>query len=621
MINASKSKFLISLISLLGIAGLLIAGAALISFIPEECYLQRFDQAEFIAVDSSDPMQVIHVQSGQARQLPDTWDISRPDRGGFGWYRIRFSRPATSDLLGIFIPRINMNAALYLNGSIIGTTGHFEEPTSRNWNRPAYFQIPADTLHPGRNELLVAIKAYANDGGGISRIFIGEHDKLFPVFARWNALKIDLSLAVCALTLAAAAATLTLWLLRRQEDMYGWFSLTSLACAFFLCNHFIREIPVPYRVWEWAVHGSIGAFVVFLYLFSRRYAGKPRRRHERGLIIYLAVSLALLALLPESNLSIAFSIWHLGTLTIAGMSLVLIWRLWQQNRSYENFIVFQGILLNLALGFHDWLIMAFSLQGILFSLMQLAPPTMLAAIAWVLVVQFAKARNTADNFNLTLSQRIQETEEALARKHAKLQELLQTQAKAEERERIMQDLHDGLGNYLLSAHSMAATSGGGQQLQETLNDAVIWLRASIDALDEAGHDLTSLLATFRSRIEPRLIACGLKLRWRMDELGDLDINPEYRMHLLRMLQECITNVIKHADAEQISIGIERKEWDLIVRVEDDGSGFSKASEGRGINHLRQRAVSLHGQIDIDSGNLGTTIAIRFPAHHRASAAT
>jgi two-component system, NarL family, sensor histidine kinase UhpB len=112
--------------------------------------IQILDSGEFVLDGSQRPPD--DAAPWHPLELPDNWNLSRPDQGGFGWYRLRFELPSPSDeIYSIYVRKLSMNASFYLNGEFLSSGGTFTEPVARHWNRPLFFIIPHALLKPGRN--------------------------------------------------------------------------------------------------------------------------------------------------------------------------------------------------------------------------------------------------------------------------------------------------------------------------------------------------------------------------------------------------------------------------------------------------------------------------------------
>jgi signal transduction histidine kinase len=186
-----------------------------------------------------------------------------------------------------------------------------------------------------------------------------------------------------------------------------------------------------------------------------------------------------------------------------------------------------------------------------------------------------------------------------------------------ERQRLTRDMHDGLGSALIA--SLAVIERGEVrpgQLAAMLRDCVDDLRTVIDSLEPIDHDLVALLATLRCRLERRLDAAGVRLEWLMEDLPALTwLGPPEALHVIRIVQEVLANVIKHAAASHIRLGVRMMGDHIEVCIADDGNGFdlSAAPPGRGLQFLRERAAALGGKIDIESRlGQGTSVRLQLP---------
>ncbi len=84
------------------------------------------------------------------------------------------------------------------------------------------------------------------------------------------------------------------------------------------------------------------------------------------------------------------------------------------------------------------------------------------------------------------------------------------------------------------------------------------------------------------------------------------------LHILRILQEALTNVLKHARAHRIAVetGIIGRE--VFIRISDDGCGFAGHRQGRGLANMQRRAQALGGSLDIQPSSAGTTLILHLP---------
>ena len=194
-----------------------------------------------------------------------------------------------------------------------------------------------------------------------------------------------------------------------------------------------------------------------------------------------------------------------------------------------------------------------------------------------------------------------------------------------ERRRLARELHDETGQALTSillglkaleeklddAGSRAAAVELRELVVTTLQDVrrlAVELRPS--ALDDFGlvAALERLSASFSDQT-------GIEIDFET-ALGDERLPAEVETALYRIVQESLTNVVKHARARRISILLARRNGAIKAVIEDDGQGFDPAaspSAGFGLVGMRERLALLGGRLEVESsGDTGTTIAAEVP---------
>lgn len=195
-------------------------------------------------------------------------------------------------------------------------------------------------------------------------------------------------------------------------------------------------------------------------------------------------------------------------------------------------------------------------------------------------------------------------------------------AQEEERKHLSRELHDhvaqvltglrmGLGRIERLSPTVASVVGECKGLVDeiflTVRSLALGLRPSM--LDDLG-----LQAALEWHVRDFMSRYAIKVDLRM--AGDFDRLPEnHRTCVYRVVQEALTNCVRHADAHHITVDVTTKERELQLSVSDDGVGLNPAHRGRGLGliGIDERVKELQGTVVISpDGGRGTTVAVRLP---------
>lgn len=252
--------------------------------------------------------------------------------------------------------------------------------------------------------------------------------------------------------------------------------------------------------------------------------------------------------------------------------------------------------------------------------------TLLLAMGALLTARFLRTLNSLEELNRTLETRVADRERALADNYARLAALEREHAAAEERQLIMRDLHDGLGSQLFT--SLARVERGDmdeEQIAGALRACIADMRLALDALASGEHDLGAALGNFMFRWEGQLLAAGVRSGWDIDLPEDgTTLSPHAALQLLRVAQEALTNVLKHARATRVQVRLRRTGEMLEMEIEDNGRGLDPEAGrqgGRGLHNMRSRAERLGGNLALRPVTAGgCCVVLRLPMAVRAAVA-
>ena len=213
----------------------------------------------------------------------------------------------------------------------------------------------------------------------------------------------------------------------------------------------------------------------------------------------------------------------------------------------------------------------------------------------------------------------------LDEKSAIIAEEMRQRVILEERQRMMRDIHDGIGGQLLSLLLRVRTGSlekneVATEIQSSLTD----LRLVVDSIDQFGGDFASALATFRSRAEQQMSAANIRFIWHQPaETVGVELSASQTLHLYRFMQEVLTNIIRHSQAKDASIKIETDidKFAIQIEIEDNGIGLPESESfkaGKGLKNLEIRAQKLKAVYSIGEvkNGSGTRVSLSIPPEYK-----
>lgn len=552
--------------------------------------------------------------------MPHDWSRRWPQADGVVWYRLTWEQPAGQPDAGLFLQYLNMAGSVFVNGSLVHADPSQAEPLTRAWNTPRYWLLSPPVLRTGTNTVLFRVSGLAAYQPGLGHVAIGAPDEIEPLYLRERLLRRDLQLFSLAVTATLGAFFLPLWLMRRRETAFGWFGLMSLAAFCYELNQLVTT-PWPFADTRgWAAFTSI-AFLVYsacFTMFVLRFGERRLPRTEAALAVLAAGCALAIALVPAEHVGpVRNFVALVPGLTYLATCLAFLWMCWR-NRRPDQLLLAVCIGVFLLVGVHDFLVFFKVLDSNLY-LAALTSSVQLVSMAMVLAWRFVGSLRRIEGFNEELQQKVGDAREELAGTLARQHALEVANVRLSERLNLAHDLHDGLGGTLVSSIATLEHTPGGipparflGMLKELRED----LRVVVDAgsaHQSAEASLADMVAPLRHRLtrlfEDQEVAC----RWNLQGLERCFLPAADSMDVLRILQEALTNVLKHSGARHVEIDLGCLEGALQLCVRDDGVGFDpaamEAATGTGLRSMQRRASRLRAQLTFSRDGGWTVLTV------------
>jgi two-component system nitrate/nitrite sensor histidine kinase NarX len=229
---------------------------------------------------------------------------------------------------------------------------------------------------------------------------------------------------------------------------------------------------------------------------------------------------------------------------------------------------------------------------------------------------------------------------AIAVRTARLHDTEEQMTILSERDRIARELHDSLAQVLGQIHLQlrgleartdgAAISGDLAELADVADEAYRDVRETILGLRESIPSDGGLEAALRAYLAKYSRQTGIAAHLDCDGMAGRALSPKAEVQLLRVVQEALTNVRKHAGAMAVRVELRERDGTPVLSVTDDGAGFDPSrvgpslTGGFGLRSMRERVELLGGTLDVHTApGDGTRIVatLRPEGPHVAPAAT
>jgi signal transduction histidine kinase len=544
--------------------------------------------------------------------------------GSFAWTQREQGKPWS-----VYLPRFTNGVEVFVNG--VEILDSRRDPTANRLDRatPEIAVIPASLLRDGINDLAIRLYIWGPVPGFLDRLYVGPDDVLRPYDEQRTFLFVTLPMVFAAWQGMLAVILAMMWLMRRHELAYG---LLAAAMALGAVQAFLQtaEDAPAHPALNATLLASAPLESAFMLTFGILFFTRRWPRVWGPLIFLPGVAVALIGLFGDRE-TLRQSLLFLGTPVIGLYLLVLgVMAAWSavKRRDVPSLLLGCGATIVLTCLAHDMLALAQIIPDRRLFFTRLSYSAMLIAIGGGLTWRFARALNRVDGFAARLGIQLREAEEKLRLSFAREKERERAAALARERTRLMRDLHDGLGGQLVSivALSERGEAGGiGDAARAALKD----LRLVIDSMDDIGGDLMLALGSWRDRATAQLRPHGIALDWRAVPPG-LPVYPELRpwhvIQIVRILDEAMTNAVKHANAKRIAVSIETVKDDAgrehgCISVADDGKGFAPGPDGaasdgrttaRGLRNMKNRAARCGAELELVTGAGGTSVRLTLP---------
>jgi signal transduction histidine kinase len=547
--------------------------------------------------------------------------LETPDFAGSGGrvrYRIGFELERLPDEpLAVYIPKLSLAGKVRINGLLIGTCAIGPLERLRCLHQPQLFAVPEGAWVTGVNEIEVEVYASDRQANGLSAVTVGDAEALARGIYRYAfALRVEVIHPLTWLALCLGLISLSVALVLRGEAVHFWYGLTSIANALSNLNVLVQAPPVSVELFSWFVFSTRLVSIPLILLAFLAYFGRDTPARRRWLFGYALLAPVLVYLSGNDRMVVAalyLPLWPIGIPLLIGM---LRWT--RRELRVQDTLMTCALTMMMAAATHDYLRFALDVRFENVYLVAYASISTMLVMGALLVRQLVTALKDSRELTATLEQKVAEREAALVVRFERVRELEQSSARMEERERLLRDMHDGIGSQLASARvQLRSGELSARQAATVIQECIDDLRLLLDVSGNDGGSLEDALADFRFRLDRRLEPAGIAPRWRIALDGMPVLETDTLLQVMRIAQEAIANALRHADARLLSISAvwHEKRGELALGVRDDGRGIAvdpPPVPGRGLHNMRRRADAIGARLEVGDAFPGTAVRLTLP---------
>ena len=621
---------LVALLAAGALAGAMAGKAPLLHIERAELLLAEADAATpaLIEVDS-------HVFPGNWRtvalpyaQASDLLRQAGSDPGAGGgvatlWYRLRvgaFTPPAVPLMLYAARAKAHGPIAVYIDGRL--RAQYQIDGPSWYWE-PLWLALDDGRRSAAPREILIRMQQPRQLRSALASVWLGPDVAIGWRYQGRQWLQLYLPLMSVGAFLGVGLFSFVIW--RRGGNAgYGFFAILAVV-QFIRSLSFFSTVRMSNDWFAWCMLNSLFWIILIVHRFQVYMHGRRQRLLSVGLAT-VAIGVGVFSLPPLASggntplltpLIYLFGMASSIAVTVAGARAG--WR-----RDNAAVLLSVGVGLCTVYGIVDWLLQSNFLGPESWYLGPYISLQNFVLVCYLIYKHYTGAQVDVEHSNRLLAGRLAQRKRELAATYARLREVEHQQTLTTERQRLLQDMHDGLGSSLHTAlRAIEDGRSNAPAVSDVLRFCIDDLHLTIDSLEPVESDLLLLLATLRYRLGERLRQAGAALRWNVVDLPPLDwVDPRAALHILRILQEALVNAAKHSRATNIALSTAVAKEGIEVAISDNGGGFdlalALARPGSSLLNQQRRAAAIGGAIDWTTGAGGTRVTLWLPLRMTAS---
>lgn len=552
----------------------------------------------------------------EVSHFPDFSETHWKNYTGPVWYKIQWKyhcQNPNNNPLTLVIRYMNMAAKIYLNNDLLWQDKSLNEPLSRSWNTPRYWNIPASAIKSGENTFWIYIANSGVQKASLGTVHIGTNSQVSPNYEEYLLKQRTLIIIGFVTNCTISIFYFMVWLIYRRDVAYLWISINTTLWVIYSSLFLIQTTIFSGIYFDQLIAWLFSTYTIISCLSIWRFANQKFPLIEKFLfILFTCISLTIL-FIPEHYLASTLKIIFIINMTIFLLQNITYPFIAYKSKQIEAYCLAFIRLFFIPIALHDaYQIMTY--QSEFWS--PYVTPISALFLGVILGLKIYKNNNVIEAFNKTLADKINTVTQELSTSLNAQHQLALTNTRLQERINLAHDLHDGLGGSLVRAIALVDKNNhlNKQNFLSILKLLRNDLRQVIDNGSSIGTKLPQTPILWASSIRRRFVQIfeelDIKSVWQLPPDWINEPMPLECLTLTRVAEEALTNIIKHSHADCVQVRLIQDQKQLILEIEDNGVGFNPdtVQEGLhvGLHSMQVRINRIGGQFEILS-HIGQTI--------------
>jgi signal transduction histidine kinase len=528
----------------------------------------------------------------------------------------------------ILFPQILHGGNFYLNGNLVSSLPASNNTIRYTWYEPYMISLPASLLNQNKiNHIQIEQSAYQRNFI-IPAIYFGSQASIEKEFHTINFLNKVLSTATNIVCWSAGLFLLGIWFSAKREKTYGLAGTVTVLWSTLFTLALINVLPMHLWIyWRAALYLSTGLLVTLMTLLVISFCKIEVPSSFKNFIWAWTITGPTCFMIFGQSLEQWLDIYWTGVLIsfylfailaliitcIRKPTPILIALLVQSNISFvlaiHDYGAQAGFLTKYAKNLSEYGIPEFLLQPIY--LTHLGLPLLLVIVGFILVKEYAQNVIAIKNSNLTLQSELEKRTEELNIANQERNRIEIHNAATEERQKIFQDIHDGLGSKLLLALiTLRSQEPKSPKVEEEISNCLDELRFIVNNDGLEYKDICEYVRDICIKQTLHFEYSDINFKFRVSNCRRTNFNTYQKINIIRIIQECFSNILKHSKATHAQLIMREINGSMFLIVQDNGIGFrltpiSEAQTTRGVLGIKKRLNDIGGRYKLHSALQGT----------------